>query len=192
MALVLLLTGCSEEKKELAPKPSPTPIARLNTEAMQVPRIEFCGLVPKPAVSQALGGTPASRSAYGNGDEQSVRSVGKDVVHEIGCTWARKDGTTARAWVFARPIDTAFARAVIAVSRKKKGCTTVPGPAYGKPSTTQQCRFPDGTQRFRHAGLFGQTWLTCELSSRGADAKRLRTDTSAWCVQVANSLNTAR
>lgn len=191
VALVLLLTGCSEEKKA-TPKPSPTPIASLNTVAMQVPRIEFCGLVPKSAVSDALGGKPVSRAAYGNGDEQRVRSVGRDVVHEIGCTWTGKEGATARAWVYARPIDTAFARTVIASSRKKKGCSTVAGPAYGKPSTTQKCLFSDGTQRIRHAGLFGQTWLSCEVASPGTDATKLRTDADAWCVQVANALNTAR
>ena len=191
LALGLLLCGCSEEKKA-TPKPSPTPIASLNTVAMQVPRIEFCGLVPTSAVTDALGGKAASKTAYGNGDEQSVRTVGKDVVHEIGCLWTGKDGATARAWVFARPIDTAFARTVIASSRAKKGCKTVAGPAYGKPSTTQQCQFADGTQRIRHSGLFGQTWLSCELAAPGADATRLRTSTDAWCVQVANALNTAR
>ncbi len=191
VASVLLVTGCSEEKKA-TPKPSPTPIASLNTVAMQVPRIEFCGLVPASAVSDAVGGKPTRTSAYGNGDVQGVRSVGRDVVHEIGCTWTGKDGTTARAWVFARPIDTAFARTVIASSRAKKGCTTVTGPAYGKPATTQQCEFADRSRRFRHSGLFGQTWLSCELASPGLDATELRTRTDAWCVQVANALNTAR
>ena len=191
VASVLLLTGCSEEKKA-TPKPSPTPIASLNTSAMQVPRIEFCALVPASAVSDALGGKPESKAAYGNGDVQGVRTIGKDVVHEIGCTWTGKDGSTARAWVFARPVDTAFARTVIASSRKKKGCETVSGPAYGKPSTTQQCDFSDGSKRFRHAGLFGQSWLTCELASPAGEASTLGSRTDAWCVQVANALNTAR
>ncbi len=188
---LLLLTACGEQK-QATPQPSPTPIASLDTSAMQVPRIEFCGLVPDSAVSEVLGGKPVSRSAYGNGDEQSVRSVGRDVVHEIGCTWTGKDGTTARAWLFARPVDTAFARTVIASSRKKKGCATVAGPRFGEPSTTQRCRFPDGTQRYRHAGLFGQTWLTCELASPDAGARTLRQHTDAWCVQVANALDTTR
>jgi hypothetical protein len=191
VTLLLLLSGCSEEKKA-TPKPSPTPIASLNTVAMQVPRIEFCGLVPTSAVSDALGGKAESKAAYGNGDEQEVRSVGKDVVHEIGCTWSGKDDATARAWVFARPVDTAFARTIVASSKAKKGCRTVAGPAFGKPSTTQVCSFADGTRRLRHAGLFGQTWLTCEVASTGTDDAILRTRTNAWCVQVANALNTAR
>ena len=191
VCLLLLATGCSEEKKA-TPEPSPTPISSLNTAAMQVPRIEFCGLVPDAAVSDALGGKAKSDAAYGNGDVQRVAGVGQDVVHEIGCTWTAEDGSTAKAWVYARPVDAAFARTVVAASAKKKGCSKVAGPAYGKPSTTQQCEFPDGTQRVRHAGLFGQSWLTCELSSPGTDDASLRSRTDAWCVQVVNALDTAR
>jgi hypothetical protein len=192
VALCLAATGCSEEKKAAPPKPSPTPIASLDTAAMQVPRIAFCGLVPDKAVTEAVGGEAESDTAYKNGDVQPVKGVGRDVVHEIGCAWTGQDGTTARAWVLARPVEAPFARTIIASSRAKKGCRTVAGPAYGQPATTQTCAFPDKTQRFRHAGLFGQTWLTCELASPGTDGTQLRTRTDAWCVQVANALNTAR
>ncbi|MEO7350784.1 MAG: hypothetical protein ABIW17_02700 [Marmoricola sp.] len=187
----LLLTGCTEEKK-VTPKPSPTPIGSLNTLAMQVPRIEFCGLLPDTAVSHALGGKPDSDSAYGNGDLQELQGVGQDVVHEIGCSWAGKDGVAARAWVFASPISREFARRVIASGEKTKGCRTVPGPAYGRPATTQVCSFSDGTHRVRHAGLFGQSWLTCELAAGDVETADLRSRTDAWCVEVANALNTAR
>ena len=104
--LALLLTGCAEDEKA-APDAPPTPIASLNTVAMQLPRIEFCELVPDSAVSDALGGKPDSDSSYGNGDEVELPGVGKDVVHEIGCSWTAEDGTTARAWVFARPVNAA-------------------------------------------------------------------------------------
>ncbi len=46
--------------------------------------------------------------------------------------------------------------------------------------------------RVRHAGLFGQTWLTCELAATGDDLAGLRERTDDWCVEVANTLNTAR
>ena len=39
-----------------------------------------------------------------------MAGIGKDVVHEIGCSWTGDDGTTARAWVFARPVNAAFAQ----------------------------------------------------------------------------------
>ena len=185
-----LLTGCSEEKKA-APAPSPTPITRLNTVAMQVPRIEFCTLVPEGAIAKALDGKPESDAAYGNGDEEELSGIGNDVVHEIGCSWTGADGAAARAWVFARPIDTTFAERVIA-TEKTKGCRTVPGPAYGKPAATQLCQFSGGDQRVRHAGLFGKTWLTCELSAAGAELAELRARTDRWCVEVVNALNTAR
>ncbi len=197
-ALALLLggTACGGQTAA-APEPSPTPIARLNTSAMQVPRIAFCRLVDQAAVSAALGGKAASDASYGNGDEEDLPGTGRDVVHEIGCTWTGRAAsggspTVARAWVFARPVEEAFARSVIASGRRAPGCRTVSGPAYGSPTTTQVCTrvagSPAGTQRVRHAGLFGQTWLSCEL--QGSEDLRARAD--AWCVAVANALNTAR
>ncbi len=191
--LTSLLAGCAGEDEAAAPKASPTPIARLNTSALEVPRIEFCGLVPESAVSQALGGEPDDDATYGNGEEVTVPGVGADVVHEIGCSWSRDDGTTARAWIFARPVDAAFARKVIASGKERKGCRTVAGPSYGEPAATQVCRLPDGERRVRHSGLFDQTWLTCQLSSKTVDAEagELRRRADRWCVEVVNAVNTA-
>ena len=199
--LAVLLSGSacggSTEEPAAAPSASPTPLARLDTTTMQVPRIEFCSLLPGAAVRAAVGGAPASQDAWGNGDEQSLPGVGADVVHELGCSWtgAASSGpaTTARAWVFARPVEAAYARTVVAANRGVRGCRTLRGPAYGAPTTTQVCTLPGAlgrTQRIRHAGLFGQTWLTCEL--QGAPAPDLRARADTWCVQVANALDTAR
>ena len=100
------VTGCaSDEPEKSAPTPAPTPIAGLNSAAMQVPRIEFCASVPDKAVTDALGGKPDSKAAYGNGDTEKLDGVGEDVLHEIGCSWSTDEGATARAWVFARPVD---------------------------------------------------------------------------------------
>jgi hypothetical protein len=191
VVLGLLVTGCAQEKKA-APPASPTPIATLNTAAMQVPRIKFCALVPKAAVSDALGGKPDSDTSYGNGEEEDLAGVGQDVVHEIGCAWNTDEGVSARAWVFARPVAAGFARTVIASGRRTTGCRTVRGPAYGEPSETQVCRLPDGEHRVRHSGLFGDTWLTCELSADQVVGTELRTRADRWCVEIANALNTAR
>lgn len=192
VVLGLLLAACGGAEQKAAPKPAPTPIAKLDTVAMQVPRIEFCGLLPRSALTAALGAKQDSVTAYGNGDEQEISGVGKDVLHELGCAWTTTGGVIARAWVFARPIDAAFARKVISSSTRSTRCRAVPGSLFGKPSTTQTCRFPDGSQRVRHAGLFGQTWLTCEIEASDTSAPRLRSRTDAWCVEVANALNTAR
>ncbi len=191
VALALLLSGCADEKKKTTPAPEPTPLANLDTTAMGVSRIEFCGLVPDAAVSAALGGKPEEDASYGNGDEEELPGVGTEVVHEIGCSWTGSESVTARAWVFARPISPSFARTVIAAGRKTAGCRTAPGPGFGDPSGTQVCRFADGEHRVRHAGLFGQTWLTCELAANDADIEGLRTRTDRWCVEVASALDTA-
>lgn len=205
----LSVTGCGGEKTA-APEPAPTPIAGLNSTAMQVPRIAFCRLLPSAAVKAALDGAAESSSSYGNGDEESLPRGGaagaataaKDVVHEIGCSWTGRTGSSARAWIFAQPVSAAFARTVIEPGSSTEGCRAVPGPDFGRPSSTQVCRFAGGGQRVRHAGLFGQTWLSCELATvdgptsggagSAAGLARLRTRTDAWCVEVANALNTAR
>ena len=189
--LLLAATACAKDEEKAAPRPEPTPMANLNTTSMQVPRIEFCKLVPGTAVRRALGGAPDSDTSYGNGDEVDLPGVGKEVVHEIGCSWTTDEGAAARAWVFGRPADAAFAKTVIASSRQTEGCRTSRGPAYGDPTVTQTCRLPDGSQRVRHAGLFGQTWLSCEVSATDPDAvTALRDRSEQWCVEVANALNT--
>ncbi|MCW2849316.1 MAG: hypothetical protein JWR90_3290 [Marmoricola sp.] len=191
MTFCVLAAGCSSGPEKAAPPPSPTPIARLNTAAIQLPRIEFCPLVPASATKAALGGRPSAHAAYGNGDEEALPGVGTDAVHEIGCSWT-KGATTARAWVFARPISPVFALTVVASGRRTPGCRTVAGPAYGQPSATQVCQRPGGSQRVRHSGLFGQTWLSCELESAEFLGADLRSRADAWCVEIANALNTAR
>jgi hypothetical protein len=188
-ATFLVVAGCSQHETT-ASKPSPTPLANLNTRAIQIPRIEFCKLVPDAAVKSALGGKPDSTSSYRNGDEVDVPDVGKEVVHEIGCSWSTDDGGAARAWVFARPVDAAFARAAIASSRTTDGCRVTDGASYGEPSVTQTCREPDGSTRVRHAGLFGQTWLSCEVADPTDGAAVVRDRAERWCVEVVNALNT--
>ncbi len=189
--LALLPAGCAQEERA-APEPAATPIGDLNAAAMQLPRIEFCSLVERSAVADALGGDPVSESAYGHGDEVELSGVGRQAVHELGCSWTGEDGASARAWVFARPVSPDFAQSVVATGRTTRGCRTVPGPAFGTPSTTQLCDTSTGQQRVRHAGLFGQTWLTCELDATGLEADTLRSRADQWCVAVADGLDTAR
>jgi hypothetical protein len=199
LVLGLVLTGCASKPAASAPEPSPTPIARLNTASMQLPRIDFCRLVPSTAVRDALGAKPATSAAYGNGDTDPASGAGGQVLHEIGCTWSAADGTSARAWVFARPADAALAQAVLETAGRPRGCRAVPGPSFGSPTLTQQCMLPGAAgstsqvPRLRHAGLFGQTWLTCEVAGApGAAVTEVGVRADAWCVEVAESLNTSR
>jgi hypothetical protein len=56
----------------------------------------------------------------------------------------------------------------------------------------QSCAQPGGVDRMRRAGLFGDTWLTCELSlpTSVPDAtRRARLDT--WCATVVAALRTS-
>ena len=191
IAATLLLSGCAEAK-QAAPAPQPTRIDDLDTGAMQLPRIDFCALVPDAAVADALDGRPVSDSSYGNGDAEELPGVGTQVVHEIGCSWSGRTGTVARAWVFARPVSATFARTVVNAGRRSKGCRTLPGPGFGRPSATQLCQMQGGARRVRHAGLFGQTWLTCEVIASVIEHPELRTRADRWCVEVANTLDTPR
>lgn len=190
VAALLLTTSCSEDKAS-APKASPTPLASLDTTGMQIPRIEFCTLVADSAVKAALGAKPDSSASYSNGDDVDIPGVGKEVVHETGCSWSTDAGASARAWVFARPVDAAFARKAIASSRETRGCRVMRGPSYGDPSITQTCRQPGGSVRVRHAGLFGQTWLSCEVTDPTGQGPAVSARADSWCVEVVNALNTS-
>lgn len=189
VAAVLLAAGCSGEESP-APAPDPTPLPSLNSRALEVPRIEFCSLVPDSAVEDALGGKPDSDASYGNGDEVDLSGSGPQVVHELGCSWSTDGGASARAWIFARPVDAAFARKAVGSNRRAEHCTVQRRPAYGDPSVTQTCRLPDGTTRVRHAGLFGQTWLSCEVAEPSADPATVRERSDRWCAEVVGALDT--
>ena len=198
----VLLAGCaSSAPPRAAPSAAPTPIADLRTQTMRLPRIDFCSLVPTRAVGDALGGRAQARQTWGNGDRLALPGV-EDTVAETGCAWSRSPTTgtttattTARAWVFARPVEQADAAAVVARAGAVRGCRVPAGPAYGAPTVTQVCSSPAagltaGEQRVRHAGLFGTTWLTCEVQGPASGTLRSRAD--AWCVEVANALDTTR
>ena len=96
-------------------------------------------------------------------------------------------GCSPARWTLRSP------KTVLADEPADQGVPDRPGPAYGDPSLTQTCRLPDGTQRVRHAGLFGQTWLTCEVSAPApAEVAEVSDRSERWCVEVANTLNTSR
>lgn len=192
----LALAGCSTTSTPAQPPPAPpTPITRLNTAAMAIPRIDFCSLLPRTAVRKALGTRRWDLHRRGNGDTTTVGAEDQrttDVVAEHGCSWRAGGGLLARAdaWVFARPVDDQLAREVVRQSRHEHGCRDVDGPRFGDPTLTQVCRL--GTQtRVRHAGLFGDTWLTCQVTDQAATTE-LQDRADAWCVQVVNALNTNR
>lgn len=188
-----VVSGCSGGdggKPRAAPTAPPTPIGQLNGAAMAIPRIDFCALVPRVAVREALGTAHWQRDRWGNGDRTDVAGT-TDVVAEHGCRWRATTGTAqAGAWVFAGPADRALARGVVRQARGESSCRLTGGPTYGEPSLTQVCQVP-GSVRVRHAGLFGATWLTCEVGAPESVAQ-VTARADAWCVEIANALNTNR
>jgi hypothetical protein len=185
--LCLLAAGCSDGDGPSAdPSPPPTSIAQLRSSSMQVVRVAFCDLVPKKAVRAALGAAPVRARSWRNGDR--VRDAGGDIGQEFGCAWSGPRARVARAWVFARPVTPAYARTLVRSAAHHRGCRTGTGSGFGKPSVVQTCVRAGRTRRIRHAGLFGSTWLSCEISGYG-DRAALRKRADAWCVSVANALN---
>jgi hypothetical protein len=196
LAIGLLVgqAGCGKDPTDqTGPKTAaPTPISQLNTDALKLARVDFCDLVPSRAVRDALGGGGAgAEKSWRNGDPAEVEDGVSDIVHEYGCSWART-GYAASAWLFARSITPDEARAVIAKTSRRKGCTSTAGPHFGTPSQRQTCKLPDGSTRVRIAGLFADNWLTCQVSGPpGQPDGTVGQRADAWCVQVANATNTA-
>jgi hypothetical protein len=186
-----LLSGCSGGAPRAAPSTAPsTPIARLNTAQLELHRIPFCDLLPRRSVTAALRGPARDRSSWRNGDTTSLVGGSGDRAQELGCRFSA-GSSAAAAWVVASPVEPSFARQVVRDSSRQRSCRDEPGATFGQPSELQTCRLPGGIVRVRHAGLFGQTWLTCQVSAAAPDQQVTRR-ADAWCVQVANTLNTSR
>lgn len=192
--VVLSLSGCSRAAAPQPPKQlPPTPIGQLNSGAMTLARVDFCSLLPDPAISKALGGDPTDQSSWRNGDRTQVdpnKPDSRDVVHEYGCGWTRQS-SSADAWIYARPVTAQFAQAVLDKTAKRPGCKVEAGPEFGTPHQRQTCTLADGTTRVRISGLFTDTFVNCEVAGK-AKPQALSDRTDAWCVQVANATNLAR
>ena len=165
---------------------STTPLESFDTSTLAVARDSFCDDVDPRQVAAALGAEPTGEDAYDNGDEVALADGVTDVAHEFGCTWTGDDGSEARAWVFAPPVDATRADRLVREAGKVEGCEPAPTPAYGAPSVGLTCTAVDGA-RASYRGLFGDAWLTCELTvpDAAADQAALRERTGAWCVGVA-------
>ena len=199
MLVAVLLTaaltaGCSGGDKSTtsAPTARPTPLAKLDAARIRVARAAFCDRVGTGEVRRALGAEPDTDESWGNGDPvpspSATGSAGSgDVGHELGCGWTTSTGTAARAWVFARPVTAQLAGTLVAQAGRRPGCTASQDGVFGRPAVLQTCTDAAGTARVRRAGLFGDTWLTCELT--GPTASRPRTRLDAWCAAVVAALD---
>src|SRR5690242_17694102 len=187
MVLLLAVAGCGGgDQPTPAPSAAPTRIAQLDTAQMRVVRVAFCDLVPKKAVRTALAAAATRTRSWRNGDP--VPDAGGELGHEFGCAWSGPHGTAARAWVLARPVAPAFAQSLLRAADRDPGCHARSTAGFGTPALVQTCQRAGTPRRIRHAGLFGDSWLTCEVSAHGP-ISALRTRADAWCASVANALN---
>ncbi len=163
-----------------------TSLVDLDTTGLTVIRAGFCGDVDPREVSAALSGEPVAESGYENGDEVVLSTEVADIVHEFGCSWTGDNGTEARAWVFAPPVDAERAARLVREAGQGDACEPAPTPAFGAPSVGLVCADATGV-RASYRGLFGDAWLTCELTiaDPAVEIAELRERAGAWCVGVA-------
>jgi hypothetical protein len=164
-----------------------TPLEELETTTLTVPRATFCPAVDPRQVEAALGEKPVDAQSYESGEEVTLADGVTDVAHEFGCTWVAADQSEARAWVFAPPVDAERARRLVSEVGREKDCQAYPDPAYGSPSVGMLCPGGEGGSRASYQGLFGDAWLTCELSTKDPEVSGddLLERTGGWCAGVA-------
>lgn len=184
----VLVTDGEEPQAPVTVDVPSVPLSEFDTTELVAQRAAFCDAVPDEAVAEALAGEAVATAAYGNGDRVKVAGTVRDVAHEFSCAWRGADGTVARAWVFVPPVTPAAADSLIGEARQRDGCKAVAGaPAYGVPSLALVCK--DGGARLRsYRGLFGDAWLTCQLSTPATVAATAQQDrASRWCVSIATA-----
>lgn len=199
----LVLAGCtsaSTDRPESAPSRSVTHTdSKLDLSRLPIPRAEICDLLSDDGVSEALGGKLADTHHYGNGDEVEVRPGLVDVSHEYGCVFEGKDGAAARVWVFARPVARSEARTLVRRARRGRDCAFPKPVGFGSPGLNSVCELPTRTEeqpsttvRARLEGLFGDTWVGCEVSEPLEGATGARADVLqravSWCTEVVTTV----
>jgi hypothetical protein len=160
-----------------------TALASYDTSAATVTRGSFCAALDRRQVAAALDGEPESATSWENGDTVSLADGVEDVGHEFGCEYAGADGTVARAWVFAPPVDAEQAQRLVRSAGKAPGCAAADGPAFGAPTLALTCT-KDGIVQASYRGLFGDAWLVCEVVPPAGATWDVVDRAGRWCVGV--------
>jgi hypothetical protein len=163
-------------------------LSTADTTTMHVRRGAFCDRVPTEDATEALGGAASEKKAYGDGDQTAISGQVDDVAQEYGCIWTGPEGsaTSARAWVFAPPVTLDWATQM--TKSVPKGCQAAPSPAYGKPSVALTCTGAEKQTKVVFRGLFGDAWLSCELTGKaGEPAETVQQRASRWCLVTATA-----
>lgn len=178
---------------------SPGQRRAVDPAALEVGRGPFCDRIPARAVRRVLGGPVQRTHHYGNGDSAELTPGYVDVAHEFNCSFERGEAT-ARAWVFAPPVSPELAARVVAEIKTQRGCRFSRTPRFGGASVTTVCtlRQPSPTTRVSQHGLFGDAWLSCELTvprtrsgpQPAEDIADIADRTAQWCADVLAAADT--
>ena len=163
-------------------------LSNADTTSMHVRRGAFCDRVATADVTDALGGASSEKKAYADGDQTVISGEVSDVAQEYGCIWTgpKDSATSARAWVFAPPVTQDWATQL--TKSVPKGCKAASKPAYGKPSVALTCTDAKKQPKAVLHGLFGDAWLSCELTGKaGESTATLQKRASRWCLVTATA-----
>lgn len=193
-ALVLGPTGDQPDDSEAAtPGASPSPRVTttrgpLDLSNLPVAHTLRCDAVDDTALATALEGVPTSATSYVSGDRAEVAPGVTDTAHEDLCGF-ESQRAEAKVWVFAAPVSTPQARRLVHAVRATQGCTfPSDDTGFGTPGLTSVCTRGE-TVVATLRGLFGDAWLSCELSVSGPTAPDVvHTRADRWCVHVATTL----
>jgi len=175
-----------------APAASPGPETDVDLSALPIARAAFCDRLDAGDVADALDGPVAATRDYGSGERVLLEPGLRDVSHEFGCSYAAANGARARVWVFAEPVARRVATAIARAARGGQGCRSLgASPTFGRPSAHTVCPASRTGRAVTLRGLFGDAWLTCQVSApasvpRAALVRR----SDRWCVRVATTLGT--
>lgn len=181
------LTRSPATGPDASPSASPRALESLDLSDVPVARQPFCDALHTDDVRAALGGPVRGTAHYVPGQQASLAPGLRDVAHEYDCTF-RGAGAEVRAWVFAAPVRRPLAASMTRDARDRPGCRLVArAPTFGRPGVTTDCPAAGGAGRtVASRGLFGDAWLTCQLTSRDAEPDVVRR-AERWCVSVATT-----
>jgi hypothetical protein len=199
----LTLLGCTADPDDRATStPSSSRSSAAPTEAedydltgLPLPRAPFCDVLDEAETRTALGGAVTGTAHYDNGDRTEITPGYVDVAHEYNCTFAGQAPASARAWVFARPVEPAEARRLGRQAGSQDGCEPLEEPRFGTPGGSSVCVAPRSGRwhRVTMSGLFTDTWFSCQLTRARAGQARVGQPelvalTEQWCVSVVTTL----
>ena len=201
VAVVLVLAGLvayaglvnrpsGDESGSTPTTPTPTPLGSMDLSALPITRGPLCAGIAAADVRHALGGAVTGTAHYDSGQRVTLAPGLRDVSHEYDCTY-RGAGAEARVWVFAQPVDPTAARGLAAAARAERNCRVVAdGPTFGTPGVTTTCRASGSRRTVTLRGLFGDAWVSCQLTTPAAvvPATTAVRRTEQWCVDVATSV----